>query len=81
MFVLVYSHTMTPAGSQLRAQLLDGSGARGGGAVAVPGCSNRPASIVDHAAAWGGDTFAVASGGFSSGKSARLCVSRLRCEK
>ena len=77
MFVVVYSHTITPTGSQLRAQLLDGSGAKVGGAVGLPGCANRPSSIVNLAAAWGGDTLAVASSGYSSAFRKSDAVGRL----
>ena len=78
MHVVVYSRWST-TGSALVAQLLDHKGATVGTPVPLPLCTPKPL-FVNLAAAWGNGSLAVAaSGGYSSGKGARLCVSRIRC--
>jgi len=81
MHIVVYSRYSSSGSSQLVAQLFDAHASPVGGPVSMPMCTTRPASTVNLAAAWGGDTLAVAVRGGSSGsQSARLCLSRVRCQ-
>ncbi len=77
MHVAVYARWTKTSKSPLVAQLLDGKGVPVGGPVVVPLCTSNPA-YMDLAAAWGKDTLAVATNGFTS-TGARLCLSRIRC--
>ena len=78
MHIVVYSRYSSGGSQQVVAQLLDAQASPVGGPVAMPVCTSKPA-FVDLAAAWGKDTLAVTFIG-STSKSARLCVSRMRCQ-
>ena len=79
MHIVAYARYSSGGSQQLVAQLLDAKASPVGGPVAMPLCTSKPA-FVDLAAAWGGDTMAVAfMSGYTSSKGARLCVSRVRC--
>ena len=78
MHIVAYARYSSGGSQQLVAQLLDAQASPMGSPVAMPLCTSKPA-FVDLAAAWGKDTLAVAFMG-STSKSARLCVSRMRCQ-
>ena len=81
MHIVVYSRYTSTGSPRLVAQLLDAHASPVGGPVNMPMCNTRPPVTVHLAAAWGGDTLAVAVREGSSGsQSARLCLSRVRCQ-